>query len=234
MEQYVAILLLVVPGFIAMTISETFNRQKKKRDTFEITVSSLIYSVFVILFVYIFLLVFTEVSISDSNIKELFTSPRFVIKYATISILVSVYCGYMWNVIQPAYFFLINALRKMAGKNEIYNGTTFEVIFDDGNPHLIKINQKDIEQIGFIDVFNIEEGELIEISLVHQDKAKLLIDSHRVKEKRTLFSGEKTITEYDFTKNTDFKCKKRTKCIFVNLFLTSFFVALVYGFCLIF
>jgi hypothetical protein len=234
MEQYIAILFLIAPGFIAKAISEKFTRKSEKKDTFEITVSSLIFSVFVILITYAFLLIFTDLSMSDSGIKELFSSPRFIIRYAIISILISIYCGYVWNLLQPIYYMLINHLRRLAGKNIIQSGTVFETTFDDGRDHLVRIQQGTDNQIGFIHKFNVEDGILTEITLIEKDFAQEIQKSQKLEEKGTLICGDKQITEYDIKALIKKKSEKTIYVILVNVAILIVVILLIFFLCRLF
>jgi len=142
MENYIGMLMLVVPGFIVYSIYKHFGSTQEVKSNFEITMLSLFYSVFV-LFILWSAISLAGISQTD-DIKEIFKTPKGVAIYSFFSLLVSCIVGGLFVCIKPKYNKLVNFFRKKAGQNNItLGGIVFEKVFNDGKPHLVEIYKED-------------------------------------------------------------------------------------------
>lgn len=210
MEQYLALLFFIVPGFITVKTYELLSRKGLKKEAFETTVSSLIFSAATILVSFVLLIKFSGLKVNPLDISVLFASPRFVAKYAVLTLIISVYIGFMWNEVCPFLIRIINGYRASSGKTKCETSSVFESCFDDGSEHLIKITHEGAIQIGFLDSYRLEEGVLKEIRLIDCENGKRYIEAIPLKEKAQYSNNESVIIEYDIS---DFYVSKKNKWI---------------------
>lgn len=149
MDNYIAILLLVVPGFISRKIYGNLVDLQPAKDNFEETTYSLIFSAFNILGIYI---IFYLVSwydgdlrfLTKTNIMNSFNNPRFVATYAIMALLSSLLIAFIWKMIHPGYIYFINYFRKKSRKNELSaSDSVFHDSFNDDETHWVEICKDD-------------------------------------------------------------------------------------------
>lgn len=222
MGNYIALLLLIVPGFISMDIYEKLNYKTINKDKFEKTIYSLIYSVFITLINYVVLTIFDGKKLTDiKNISAQFSSVSFVIVYILNTILISIYIGYIWSLLNPLFNLFINKTRRYYGKNIIPNSpSVFCEHFNDKQSHLIKIESNgEFMGTGFIDEFNIENDILKEITLIEGSAVPDIV-LNTLPVKYTYFDSKYKIIEYDIDSAKPRKIKKGVrdwlKCIGIN------------------
>lgn len=145
MDNYIALLLLVVPGFISRKIYGYLVDLQPTKDNFEETTYSLIFSAFNILGIYI---IFYFVSWYEGNVELLtkaniinsFNNPRIVAIYAVMAFLSSVLIAFIWKMLYPYYIKFINYFRKKSGQNELsMSDSVFYDSFNDGKMHWVEI-----------------------------------------------------------------------------------------------
>ena len=232
METYIAILLLIVPGFISIIIFEKLYYPITKKFELELITRSLIFSVFVVLLNYITLILFNGLSIEENNISNLFSSVKFVILYGLVTITWSVYLGYIWGKLSFILNKITNYHKKLYGKTLLNECCVFDSIFDDGKMHLVKVEHDNKIEIGFQDRFRVEEDELKEYSVTRSKDAMNLIENQDIK--NTYINGTYKITDYDIDAELPQKQPKWFKKIAGFILLLVFVIALQWLFCFLF
>ncbi|MCI2106831.1 MAG: DUF6338 family protein [Intestinimonas sp.] len=141
MEAYIALLLLVAPGFITEEIYALLNKDKKQNSQLKETITALILSMVIMLINFIIIAVsFNTSNISDIKLK--FSSVRFLAWYTAVTLLISVILGYAWDRLNPLFFRLVNWIRIHESKNEIIlEESIWNSVFNDGNKHAILIEK---------------------------------------------------------------------------------------------
>ena len=236
METYIAILLLVVPGFIAINIFEKLNYQKRRRDSFETTTKALIFSVFIIILNYLVFRFFDKSNMSAQNIRMLFTSTDFIIQYAIITILNSILVGYLWSIIGSVFYIIINKLRLLEGQTKINGFSVFESYYENNQEHLLRVEQGRKTRVGFLEKFSFDDGKISEISLIREHEAKEIVDKISLKEKFSYINGELTLTEYnidDVRPNNHNKHKNAVRYL-AAILISAIVLALELLFCFLF
>lgn len=156
---YIAILLLIVPGFIARKVYERLNCESKPNGDFENTIISLIYSVFIIICSY-FLLCLLPFNVTCwEDIRLALNNPNYAIAYAIISIFLSIGVALIHNEYRNDAIRWVNNIRKRDAKSELVaNETVWNALFNDGDKHtvLIEINGKEYAK-GIIQRFSSNE-----------------------------------------------------------------------------
>jgi len=151
MESYFALLLLIVPGFIAQKIFKLLNQDKKYNSNLEETISSLIMSIF-ILGIDVILLISVYGINFISELKLYFNSFHFLLGYTILTITISIAFGLLWNILCPYFLSVINKIRGLSNKNTIkITKNVWDSVFDDGTNHAIYIEKDGKEYTkGFI------------------------------------------------------------------------------------
>jgi|GEM_PF-1490093 len=207
METYIALLLLIVPGFIAENIFELLNHSKVSKTKLEEIIRALTYSVFILLGNYLVLQEYYIYyhkpilsSINDLLIK--LTYIGFTIKYILLTLMLSIILALLWNWLFPNVIKIVNSIRKKQNKNEVnLSGTIFNRFFNDGQIHAIKIEKdgKSYAQ-GFIQGQNTSDNKLQEVYLTKSniitDRPDLINQFNGV---YVNFEKDILIKEYDLT-----------------------------------
>lgn len=184
METYIALLLMIVPGFIAREIYKNLSSEDQKETNLSEIVYSLIFSIFIILLNYIFIKLFGNLKFIGvakntnqntlTGITNLFQSISFIIFYIVITIVHSIFIGYMWNIIYPFYLKAINFILENNGGNELTGNSSLLSHLDDGKEHILEITTykdgKENTKMGFSHDIEITDGKLTGISLIKEEK----------------------------------------------------------------
>jgi hypothetical protein len=171
LENLIALLLLVVPGFISHFIYECLNEDKKIQNEAHSIVVALTYSIFVMLLNYLFIIIFKMAKVNQiNNIALLFSSIPFVCKYILITLMSCIIIAYAWNWLFLGYLWVINKLRKIQNKNELLLiDTVFHTVFQDGKQHAVSIEiDKQEYGKGFVGCVSPADGRTKELYLVDQ------------------------------------------------------------------
>lgn len=156
MDNYLALLLFIVPGFVAYQIENILNDEKEILDNFKITLIALVYNIFIMFGCYIVFLNFESIDygITFSELSDKFQSCTFFIHYITFSLLISIVMGITWYYLKKIYYWIMNYFRIKEGKNEFcYKATVLDECFNDGEDHLVKIIYDDKVIRGWIGCF---------------------------------------------------------------------------------
>jgi hypothetical protein len=233
METYIAILLLIVPGFIARYFFEKLNDNFTNEDKFQVTISALIYSIFIILLNYSIIKVLRVIDTSSlQDIAKNFSSINFVIFYTLITLPISLYVGYLWNELFPLFMSLINSIRDYKGKNSCgLDPSVCASYFNDGKEHLITIKKNGIAiGRGFIDRFSRSNDLIKEISLSNQETIKDIKEIDALPIKITCFNFEKDIEIVDHNIDIYLNPKKTKRTSLLIFFcVTIGFIGWTYG-----
>lgn len=203
METYIALLLLVVPGFISKNLYEKLNNQNKPSDQFEATISALTYNIFITLVNYFILVLLGILSTTEfDGIKSKFFSVEFVVQYIIITLFTSIIIALIWDLICPYATFFMNYYRRKREKNAYLSAKSILLSqFDDGKQHIISI-EKDGEQLGLGSLKAIgESNSKKELFLTEIDEFKQLqeIKPELIKRVKGIyfdFDSKIKITEY--------------------------------------
>jgi hypothetical protein len=233
MEAYIAILLLIVPGFIARYFFEKLNDNYTNEDKFQVTISALIYSIFIILINY---LIIRLLRIIDTNsledISENFLSLNFVIFYTLLTLPISLYVGYLWNELFPLFMGLINKIRDIKGKNGCgLDPSVCASYLNDGKDHLVTIKKNGTPiGRGFVDRFSRSNDLIKEISLSNQDTTKTIKEIDDLPIKITCYNFEKDIEIVDHNIDSYLDTKEsKGKSLFIFFCVTIGYIGWIYG-----
>lgn len=148
MENYIALLLLVVPGFMAQKIHDRISDDRKEVDKFKLTIISLICSVFILLATYEYLVLFCSLgAFTISDVGERLKSASFLVDYIWVVLFSTIFVSVVREGFKFAYDKAINKVRKSTGKNVTFDRDVFSRLFNDGNSHIVSIH-KDEKEIG--------------------------------------------------------------------------------------
>jgi hypothetical protein len=200
METYIAILLLVIPGFIAEKVFVILNQPSRYISELNATISALIYSVFVLLVNYILIRIFGILSTTDFIfIASQFGSINFVITYIGLTIFSSSMVGFLANIFKPSFYKLINWFRIIDRKTALKETTSLLSHLNDGKRHLLRILKNSNTEVGFLRDFSIIDGNIKEIFLQDQEGLKD-VDIDKIPTIGVYVIEDKTITEFDIKK----------------------------------
>ena len=207
MEELVAILLLVVPGFIANEIYKKLNRSVPDRTEIENTAISLAYSVLIMIVDFALLFIFGYISSFDlSAMKTNFSSLSFIVKYISLTAANCFYVSLLLTVFSPLILWFCNIIRKLLGKNCLEDTTSILESLDDGNEHIVRIKKNNEIEFGILDRIESQKGIITAISLRKQKEVEEILhngDQDALKAKRTFFSptADFQITDYFLNKS---------------------------------
>ncbi len=121
MEEYIFILLLIAPGFIARAIKGKINSLGESKSDFEKTVISLIYSLPInIMNILILKVIFHYNKLNE--IYEKMNEIKFLIKYCSLTIITTIIFSILIEVINKKYTLnIINSVREKILKNSRVN-----------------------------------------------------------------------------------------------------------------
>jgi hypothetical protein len=140
--QYIGLLLLIIPGFACRNFYGYLNSGQKDEDGLRLTISSLLYSVWVLVINYTILSLFFHIK-TLSGIMDRFNQGWFVILYIGITIISCLVIAFLLDFIHPKYTVpLLNRLRKERGKvGKVASSTIWDKVFQDPNNSNVIIEQ---------------------------------------------------------------------------------------------
>ncbi|MFC2499962.1 MAG: hypothetical protein ACFNUC_04345 [Selenomonas noxia] len=139
MESYVALLLFVMPGYLARLIYGHVEDGVLEKDKFRIVMESMLYNMAIIPIVY-FMLLCTGRTLESPY--TFFSVPDNVAVYAIYSTMAAIIAGIAWRYMKPWYVKGINRLRKSSNQNAIdIDKTVFDIAFNDGDVHWVEIHR---------------------------------------------------------------------------------------------
>jgi hypothetical protein len=137
MESYVALLLFVMPGYLARLVYGHVEDGVLEKDKFRIVMESMLYNMAIIPTVY-FMLLCTGRKLE--SLYTFFSVPDNVAVYAICSTIGAIAAGIAWKRLKPWYVKGINRLRKSSNQNTIdIDKTVFDLAFNDGSTHWVEV-----------------------------------------------------------------------------------------------
>lgn len=137
METYLALFLLIMPGYLAKIVNGHLCDNIDTNDKFKITMEALLYDAVIIPIVY-FLLHFWTSDID--NIHLYFSNMGNTMVYGAVAIVISILTGIAWKWGLLKYQNFINWIRDREKDNIITIGkSVFNIRFNDGKVHLVEI-----------------------------------------------------------------------------------------------
>jgi len=167
MEQYIAMLLIIMPGFVSHKIYERLNSDKRIENSFDKTVTALLYSTAIMVVNYNILNTkykFTTLV----DIRNMFNNLNFIKNYITITIISCFFVAVIWNIIHPRLTTrMVNIVRWIERKSPVgAKDYVWDYIFNDKNLHekavMIEKNGNFIGR-GYINCFSYDKNILKEI-----------------------------------------------------------------------
>lgn len=141
METYIALILFILPGYLARKIARDFLDTQPVINTFELTVSALLYDICIFPGAY-FLTWLRFPDIALFRYTDFFSSTDRIVWLATATILTAVFAGFIVPWIQRLYISMLNRIRTRQGQTIVTpNMTTFDSIFNDGEIHWVEVYQ---------------------------------------------------------------------------------------------
>lgn len=147
MENYIALLLLVAPGFMAQRVKEKLNDNRVEKDKFELTIQAMIYSIFVMLLNYM-IITYLYGNMGIVEVQRKLATTDFLVRYTLLTIAASITVGIVWNYIEKIYRWCMNKLRGIEKKNPLYDRTVFDSIFADGKEHIVEVQYNGVSAFG--------------------------------------------------------------------------------------
>ena len=204
MENYIALLLLVAPGFVVTNMCNKLNENRVVSNKFEKTVDSLIASVCVMSLIYVYLSMFHGAGADINYFRTKFGDLNFVADYICLSIASIFITISAWHgVLKRVYTWAINKIRISENKDGVFNEGVFQKVFSDGDIHVVLIEQDGKEIVkGFVKYVCEEDKKDIFI-----DKIELIRDTDEEKNFNFLkrikgvyydFDTRTKITEYEW------------------------------------
>jgi len=206
METYIALLFMVIPGFVARGIYQRLNHNIREKTDFETTISALIYSVFVICITFFILFCVNIFQVSNIlTLKEKFEEPLFILTYAILTFFVSVGVAFLWDFICPLTQHFVNWYRKKRKRNAVFDcESLWDSIFDDGKQHIVSVEIDGIDKgKGTLIGLGASDDGKIEFQIRNQDKIKFIEDNGiTLNLKYTYFDlkNKVIVKEYDLLK----------------------------------
>lgn len=159
MESYVALLLFVVPGYLARLVYGHVEDGVLEKDKFRIIMESLLYNMAIIPTVYLALLCAGR-TMNPPYI--FFSEPINIAMYAGFSVVVAVLAGVAWKYLKPWYVRGINRVRKISNQNAIdLDKSVFDLAFNDGKSHWVEVYKEDkVLARGLLGIMYASNGEL--------------------------------------------------------------------------
>lgn len=141
MENYIALLLLIVPGFISRKIYKQTNNVREDLGQFEETLYCLATSLVIgIISLWIAGAYFTS---DIYTIKGLFGNITFIRNYALTCLLVSIPVGFLIYASLRIYNKVINVARGNNKGQVVLSTTVFDERFNDGKHHIVEVYKDD-------------------------------------------------------------------------------------------
>lgn len=150
MENQLAILLLIVPGYIARKIYKHTNDVRDDLNTFEETLYCLMFSGAIALIALMFMLIsihginFDYSTLQIKNLREYANSIEYIAKYICLVIIMAIVLGLITFQLNTWYTYLVNKVRSPKKTPVVLNQSIFDAYFNDGQyQHFVEIYKDD-------------------------------------------------------------------------------------------
>lgn len=205
--NYLAILLLIAPGFVCRSIYSRLNfGGKRDKEGLEFIISSLLYGVWIYSLNYIILKNIFHYNLrSFDDLRLLFNKIDFVIKFSGLTVISCLVIAVIWSLLYPNISIIpVNAIRLITGKFPITKNTNvWDAVFQEKRQHHAVIIEKDGKEIG--------KGFIKNISWGINERREIYLDRKNIIDARPdlfdKFNGtyidlenNLVIKEYDLTK----------------------------------
>lgn len=213
MQQYLAMILIIAPGFLVRTIHEDLTWDRVVKSDFEKTIISLIYSIPI--FAINFLILWCYKIKTINELIEKFNSVSFIFKYAILTIVSSLVFIGVWSIIYPNIAFkIVNLIRDKRNLNIIdERPTAWDAFINDGQKFKAVRIVKSGKEIGkgFVSKWNFKDGNEKEICLEKEKVFDLFPNAFdEVESTYYNFDKDLIISKYNLEKlNLLIKDKKR-------------------------
>lgn len=175
MQQYIGLLLLIVPGFIVRIILESLTSCKSIKSDFDKTVTALIYNLPIMFINYLIIYYWCKIDTIPELILK-FNSLLFISKFVIVTFLITLCFAVTWSFIESKLMTkIINQLRKFNKLNDVeHRVDVWDVFLNDGTKmkaiSIIK-NEREIIK-GFVRKWSLDGTEDNEILVEKQDVFK--------------------------------------------------------------
>ncbi len=159
MENYVALLLFVMPGYLARLVYGHVEDGVFEKDKFRIIMESLLYNMAIIPMVYLALIC---LGINVESPHLFFSLPRNIASYAVCAVVAAIIAGVAWRYLKPFYVKGINRLRRASDQNTIdIDKSVFDLAFNDGQIHWVEVYREgEMLARGIMGMMYASRGEL--------------------------------------------------------------------------
>lgn len=181
METYIALFLLIMPGYLAKIVNGHLCDNININDKFKLTMEALLYDAVIIPAVYV--LIHLQTADID-NVPLFFSNMKNIMVYGAVAIAVSLASGVAWKWGALIYQGLINWLRG-EGNNITIGKSVFNISFNDGKVHLIEIYKNgDIIGRGYLSCMYFDNQEIV---LEDAQEIFDLLDQYNGKEYKKIY-----------------------------------------------
>ena len=195
MENYIALLLLIVPGFIARKIYKQTTNVREDLSQFEETLYCLFYSLIIaIISLWICGALYGDIK----TIITLYNNLTFITSYAITAIVLSIVLGASIKYLLIGYNKAVNRLRNDKDGEIAISHTIFDDVFNDGKPHWIEV-YKDGKLLGqgFLEYSVEKYKELYLSDLTDEYRELLFVSNGKIEYKGVYIDGKTGITIKD-------------------------------------
>lgn len=175
MENYLWLVILIAPGFIAKQTSRWLGNFSAHRPSeFDSIMSYFVYSIFSIMFSFKTLMYFGYLPQGELTTKfeQAFATNLELVEKMAIIIIVSVFVGFFWQVFIKGFLtWVIDKITEGLWNSTVDTGETYlSSYLSNGRDHLLRI-KKDGREIAV--------GRYYGVSADFQDKAEIVVDGHQ-------------------------------------------------------
>ena len=158
-ENYIALLLFVMPGYLARLVYGHLEDGMFEKDKFRIIMESLLYNMAIIPTVY-FALVCMGFNAESPNL--FFSATLNIAVYAACAVMAAIVAGGAWKFLKPFYVKGINRLRRASDQNTIdLDKSVFDIAFNDGQIHWVEVHREgEMLARGIMGMMYASRGEL--------------------------------------------------------------------------
>jgi len=207
MEEYIALCLFVVPGFLVKSILNKIDTRYTKKFDVNNLIEAIVYNIPNFMFVMLFLLItdFFNDTLSIKSISDLFyyfKSISFLLYFIVLSLFSSLLTALMIDFLNPVFKNIIDTYRSGKGVNKKTDEPTFNKIFEDNKRHVIEVEVEGSNTIGgWLNHFPSGDEDKFDIHLTRIDEFENLKETYFTKVKGVYydFDNKVKITEFDST-----------------------------------
>lgn len=169
MKEYIAIILMILPGFLVRKIKEIFRPTYEIKSELEKTIISLVYSLPILFINLVFLLIF-KYTYSIAELIKMFDDVFFIILYFIITFISTSIVTISIICIKPEKKMnIINKIREVNGEPKITNSTSpWEDFLKNGEEKPVEVlRDNKVIAKGFVKHWDLDGRQDKDIVLVH-------------------------------------------------------------------